>query len=90
MIENPEKYIDDFINTGADLITFHVEEYRGKNSPPPQEGVYPRKTIDMDEEKAREAIQKIKIKGAQAAIALNPPTPFFAQGLVDELDEILK
>lgn len=25
MIENPEKYIDDFIQAGANLITFHVE-----------------------------------------------------------------
>ena len=25
MIENPEKYIDDFIQAGADLITFHIE-----------------------------------------------------------------
>ena len=25
MIENPEKYIDDFIKAGADIITFHYE-----------------------------------------------------------------
>ena len=25
MIENPEKYIDDFICAGADIITFHIE-----------------------------------------------------------------
>lgn len=25
MIENPQKYIDDFINAGADIITFHYE-----------------------------------------------------------------
>ena len=25
MIENPEKYIDDFLNSGADIITFHIE-----------------------------------------------------------------
>lgn len=25
MIENPEKYVDDFINAGADIITFHQE-----------------------------------------------------------------
>ncbi len=89
MIEKPENYINDFINAGADLIAFHVEEYRGKNSPPPKEGVYPRTTIDMDEEKVREVIQKIKMKGVKAALALNPPTPFFAQNLSNELDEIL-
>ena len=25
MIENPEKFIDDFIEAGADIITVHVE-----------------------------------------------------------------
>lgn len=25
MIDNPEKYADDFVNAGADIITFHVE-----------------------------------------------------------------
>lgn len=89
MIEKPENYINDFINAGANLITFHIEEYRGKNSPPPKEGIYPRTTTDMDEEKVREVIQKIKLKGVETAIALNPPTPFFIQNLIGELDEIL-
>lgn len=89
MIEKPENYINDFVNAGANLITFHIEEYRGKNSSPPKEGVYPRTTIDMDEEKVRKVIQKIKKKGVKAGLALNPPTPFFAQNLLSELDEIL-
>ena len=28
MIENPEKYIDDFIEAGSDIITFHLEACR--------------------------------------------------------------
>ena len=35
MIETPKEYINDFVNAGVNLITFHIEEYRGKNSPPP-------------------------------------------------------
>ena len=89
MIERPENYINDFINAGVNLIAFHIEEFRGNESSPSQEGVYPRATIDMDEERVREVIRMIKIKGVKAAIALNPPTPFFAQNLSDELDEIL-
>ena len=30
MIENPEKYMDDFINSGADIITFHIESTESK------------------------------------------------------------
>ena len=89
MIEKPEQYIDIFIDAGADLITFHVEEYRGRNSPPPRDGVYPRTTVDMDEYRVRDVIRKINTKGAKAALALNPPTPFFAKNIVAELDEIL-
>lgn len=89
MIESPEKYIDQFTNAGADLITFHVEEYRGKNSPAPQKGIYPRTTVDMDEDKIRSIIEKIKAGNVEAALALNPPTPFFFQSILRELDEIL-
>ena len=31
MIENPEKYIDDFINAGSDIITFHYEAVQKNN-----------------------------------------------------------
>ena len=31
MIENPEKYVDDFINAGSDIITFHYEAMESKN-----------------------------------------------------------
>lgn len=89
MIERPENYINDFINAGVNLIAFHVEEYPGKNSPAPVDGVYPRTTIDMNEEKLRETIRKIKSKGVKVSLALNPPTDFFAGNLADELDEVL-
>ncbi|MCK4904639.1 ribulose-phosphate 3-epimerase [bacterium] len=89
MIEKPSKYINDFINAGASLIAFHVEEYPGKNSPVPKDGVYPRTTVDMDEDKLRETIRMIKTKGVKVSLALNPPTPFFAENLADELNEVL-
>lgn len=31
MIENPEKYIEDFANAGADIITFHYEAVKEEN-----------------------------------------------------------
>lgn len=31
MIENPEKYIEDFANSGADILTFHYEAVKKEN-----------------------------------------------------------
>ena len=31
MIENPEKYINDFANVGADILTFHYEAVEKEN-----------------------------------------------------------
>ena len=31
MIENPEKYIEDFANAGADILTFHYEAVKKEN-----------------------------------------------------------
>lgn len=34
MIENPEKYIEDFANAGADILTFHYEAAKKENIKP--------------------------------------------------------
>ena len=34
MIENPEKYIEDFANAGADVLTFHYEAVKKENIKP--------------------------------------------------------
>ncbi len=34
MIENPEKYIEDFVNAGADILTFHYEAVKKENIKP--------------------------------------------------------
>lgn len=34
MIENPEKYIEDFTNAGADILTFHYEAVKKENIKP--------------------------------------------------------
>lgn len=34
MIENPEKYIEDFANAGADILTFHYEAVKKENTKP--------------------------------------------------------
>ena len=89
MIEKPHRYIDDFIQAGANLIAFHVEEYRGKNSPPQQLEDYPKVSKDIDEERIREVIQQIRSKKVKVCLALNPPTKLFIHNLLPLIDEVL-
>ena len=55
MIESPERYIDDFIRAGSDMITVHIE------------------TISKSKIKKQKA--KLKAKGVNLGISLNPATP---------------
>jgi len=59
MIENPLKYIPDFINAGSDIITFHIE---ASNS-------------SLDGDTTKECIRLIKEAGVLAGIAIKPKTP---------------
>ncbi len=59
MIENPLKYIPDFIKAGSDIITFHIE---ASNS-------------SFSEDTTKECIRLIKEAGVLAGIAIKPKTP---------------
>jgi len=61
MIEDPERYLGDFITAGADYLTVHYEA-----------SVHLHRTV-----------QRIKEKGIQAGVSLNPATPLW------NLDDIL-
>ncbi|MDP6403273.1 MAG: ribulose-phosphate 3-epimerase, partial [SAR202 cluster bacterium] len=54
MIEDPWKYADDFLDAGAEVLTFHLEV--------------------ADRGDPGELIERIKSRGAKAAMAVNPDT----------------
>lgn len=61
MIDNPEKYIEEFSNAGANIITFHYEAI--KNNYPNN---YKEKTIEL--------INKIKEMNVKAGLSIKPKT----------------
>ncbi len=61
MIDNPEKYVEDFATSGADIITFHYEAIKNN---------YP----ENYKEKIIELINKIKSMNVKAGISIKPKT----------------
>ena len=76
MIENPEDYIEAFADSGADIISFHIEVLgKARNS---------------RLKKANMIIRKIKKLNKRPAIAINPSTPIVEiKQLLDKVDWIL-
>ena len=66
MIEDPWKYADDFLDAGAEVLTFHLEV--------------------ADRGDPGELIERIKSRGAKAAMAVNPDTD--VRGLAPYLPEL--
>ena len=58
MIENPEKYIETFANSGADIITFHYEACLGESV----------------EKQIKDIISQIKSFGIKAGLSIKPKT----------------
>ena len=76
MIEHPEKYIRDFVDAGAKIITVHAEacllagQAGGKN--------------------LRKILRAIKKLGVKAGVSLNPGTSLKKiEGVLDEVDMVL-
>lgn len=89
MIENPWTYTDSFIKSGADVICVHAECY-GERRPACQGyGEFPKEVDAIDIERARKDILRIKNKGVQAFMVVNPGTPLCLGGLRDDLDGVL-
>ncbi len=89
MIENPWRYIDDFINAGSDVISLHAECYGPRREGCREADQYPKEVDTIDVEKARADVLKIKSKEKKAFMVLNPGTPLCLGGLLDDLDGVL-
>lgn len=89
MIENPGRYIDKFIDAGADIITLHAECYGKLTTASQGEGKFPKELEKFDARLAKQDIQRIKSRGKKAALTLNPGTPLCIQDCLDDLDMVL-
>jgi len=94
MLENPGNYLDQFIEAGADLVSFHVEAmFDRANRRRDGDGWYlsadpPGASASYDH--ARALIDRCHEEGASAGIVLNPPTPVPAiTPLLDLVDLVL-
>jgi ribulose-phosphate 3-epimerase len=89
MIERPGRYIEDFINSGADSISIHAECYGPRRRGCREQDQYPKEVDAIDVDMAKRDIDKIKAKGKEAFMVLNPGTPVCFGSLMDDLDGVL-
>jgi len=89
MIEHPGRYINDFISSGADIITVHAECYGKRRARCRELNQFPKEVDNINIDDARKDIHFIKGKGKKAFMSLNPGTPLCFGPLLDELDGVL-
>jgi ribulose-phosphate 3-epimerase len=89
MIEEPGRYLEDFIKAGSDMVTVHAECYGKRKASCKAADQYPKEVDSIDAEKARKDLKRIKELGAKTAMAINPGTPLCIQDILDELDMVL-
>lgn len=83
MIENPWDYIDAFIDQGADVIGLQVECYGERRLACREYGQYPKEIDALNAAALLKDIQRIKNRGKEACVVINPGTP------VQVLDDVL-
>jgi ribulose-phosphate 3-epimerase len=90
MIENPWDYVDAFADAGADIIIVHAECYGERRAACQVYGQYPKEVDVIDPGKILRDIRRIKAKGKQAGVTLNPGTPVTCLlPLLNDVDHIL-
>jgi ribulose-phosphate 3-epimerase len=89
MIENPGRFIPDFIAAGADIVSIHAECYGQRREHCRAFDQYPKEIDLLDAEAARADIQLIKSHGKKAHMVLNPGTPVCIEPVLDVLDGVL-
>ncbi|MFH2033224.1 MAG: ribulose-phosphate 3-epimerase [Candidatus Margulisiibacteriota bacterium] len=74
MIDNPDIFMNDYIEAGADIITIHAEAY--DIDPPSNRKIkeVPRTVKKIDEKKLRRDLERLKSKGKMAGLTINPGT----------------
>jgi ribulose-phosphate 3-epimerase len=90
MIEEPEKYTDDFIKAGADIISVHAECFGKLKKHCQGKGEFPKEIEAIDEKSLRPIMEKVKSAGKKFGITFNPGSAVcLSPDILNELDEIL-
>jgi ribulose-phosphate 3-epimerase len=91
MIEEPHKFIKDFIGAGSDVITIHAEAYSKTPAAKSRElKKGSSKTVDsIDEGRVKEVLREIKSFGKKAGVSLNPDSPLCIEGVLEDADMVL-
>ena len=89
MIEHPDRYLQDFIQAGADMIAVQAECYGARTVASQPWDQYPKEVASIDPVAARKDIAKIKGCGKKAYIVLNPGTPLCIADLYPDVDGVL-
>jgi len=90
MIENPGRYVGDFIDAGSDIVCVHAECFgeRKKGCRRPEE--YPKEIETFDADAARAVIRQIRERKKQVYLTLNPGTEgLLIDPVLDDLDGVL-
>jgi ribulose-phosphate 3-epimerase len=92
MIMNPERYVEQFADAGADSITFHAEavandfarkyKERGWAMQLVCKDFYDRRRLDV-------TIDKIRAKGKKVCVGINPDTDAEVVEFIDRVDMVL-
>ncbi len=89
MIENPDLYLDDYIKAGADMITLHIECYGQRRPHSIGRDKFPKEVDEIDVEKIRRDLKRIRARGKKASVTLNPGTPLCIEPILDDVDDVL-
>lgn len=91
MIEEPHKFIKDFVDSGSDIITIHAEAYGERCK---VKGVRLKKGVSkatdkIDKERIKEVLAQIRSFGKKAGVSLNPDSPLCIEGVLEDADMVL-
>lgn len=91
MIEEPHRFIKDFVEAGSDIITIHAEAY-AQGSRLKAEGLkkgVSKSTDKIDEARVKEVLAQIKSFGKTPGLSLNPDSPLCIEGVLKDADMVL-
>lgn len=90
MIENPGRYVDDFVKAGSDVICVHAECFGERKAECRGPDEYPKEIGAFDAPAAKTVLSQIRKGGKQAYLTLNPGTDdLLIDPVLPDLDGVL-